>query len=324
MANNPVAAEGESVQKQEMVGIFRKRPKYDEEGREIYYKKMKLFKYRRINRSFAGDLFMFLFLLIGGSFMALPLIFALSNSLKPMSELFLFPPTLFVKNPTFRNYIDLFNIMSNSLVPLSKYLFNTIFITAIGTTLRVFSGSMCAYPLSKRHFHGKKFIMSIVTLSLMFAAPAATIANYIIMASLGWIDSFLAVLIPAIGSSMAVYLVKNFIDDFPDTVLEAARIDGTNEFTLFWKILMPNMKPAWMTLIVFAVQEYWNMGATIYIYREELKTLNYALSQIAAAGVARTGVAMAIAVVMLIVPVITFVITQSNILETMATSGMKD
>ena len=307
-----------------LFGIIKRRPKFDENGNPIYYKKKKLFKYNRVNRSFAGDLFMFLFLLVGGCFMGFPLVFAISNSLKPLHELWLFPPNLIVKNPTFKNYIDLSNIMSNSLVPMSKYLFNTVFITLVGTTFRVFSCSMCAYPLSKRSFKAKGFINQIITLSLMFAAPAAAIANYIIMSGLGWIDTFWAILIPALGNSMGVYLIRNFIDQFPDSVIEAARIDGAGEFTIFFRILMPSMKPAWMTLIVFAVQDFWNQGSNIYIYREELKTLAYALSQIAAAGIARAGVSMAISIVMMIVPVITFVITQSNILETMASSGMKD
>ena len=298
-----------------LFGIIKRRPKYDENGRLIYYKKKKLFKYNRVNRSFSGDLMMFAFLLIAGAFMAFPLVYAVSQSLKPLHELWLFPPNLIVKNPTFKNYIDLFNIMSNSLVPMSKYLFNTIFITLIGTIFRVISASMCAYPVSKRQFKGKNF---------MFAAPAATIANYIIMANLGWIDTYYSILIPALGNSTAMYLVKQFIDQFPDSVLEAARIDGAGEFRIFWQILMPSIKPGWITLIVFAVQDFWNMGSSIFIYREELKTLAYALSQIAAAGIARAGVATAVSIVMMLVPVITFVITQSNILETMSTSGMKD
>jgi len=307
-----------------LFGIIKRRPKYDENGHLIYYKKKKLFRYNRVNRSFSGDLFLFIFLLVGGAFMAFPLVYAISQSLKPLHELFLFPPNLIVKNPTFNNYIDLFNIMSNSLVPMSKYIFNTAFLTVVGTIFRVISASMCAYPLSKRQFKGKDFIFSIVTIALMFAAPAAAIAQYMIMANLGWIDTYYAILIPALGNSMALYLVRQFIDQFPDTVLEAARIDGAGEFRIFWQILMPSIKPAWITLIIFAVQEFWNMGSSIFIYREELKTLAYALSQIAAAGIARAGVSTAISIVMMIVPVITFLITQSNILETMATSGMKD
>lgn len=307
-----------------ILGIIKRRPKYDEEGHLIYYKKKRLFKSRRVNRSLSGDVALFLVLLIGAVFMAFPLVYAISQSLKPLHELFLFPPNLIVKNPTIQNYRDLVNIMSNSTVPLSKYIFNTIFITIVGTTFRVISASMCAYPTSKRQFKGKNFVFGVVRLSLMFAAPAASIANYIIMAGLGWIDTFYCLLIPALGSSMAMYLVKNFIDDFPDSILEAARIDGANEFLIFWKILMPSIKPGWVTLIVFAVQDFWNTGASIFIYREELKTLNYALGQIAAAGIARAGVTAAVSIVMMLVPVITFVVSQSNIIETMATSGMKD
>jgi ABC-type glycerol-3-phosphate transport system permease component len=144
------------------------------------------------------------------------------------------------------------------------------------------------------------------------------------MANLGWIDTYYAILIPALGSSFSLYLIKQYMDQFPDTVLEAARIDGAGEFRIFFNILMPSIKPGWLTLIVFAVQNFWNQGSSIYIYREELKTLSYALGQISGAGIARTGVSMAIQIVMMSVPVIVFVITQSNIVETMATSGMKD
>jgi len=317
-------AENAAVAVKEKKSLFSKTPKVDADGNPIYKKKKRLFKYKRVNRGFAGDLFMFLFLLIGGCFMGFPLVYSISNSLKPMNEIFLFPPNLIVKNPTFKNYTDLFTIMSNSLVPFSKYLFNTIFITIVGTTFNVISASMAAYPLSKRPFKGREFIFQISSMSLMFTSTASTIANYIIMSSLGWIDTYYAILIPALGSSFALYLIKQYMDQFPDTVLEAARIDGAGEFRIFWNILMPSIKPGWLTLIVFAVQNFWNSGSSIYIYREELKTLSYALGQISGAGIARTGVSMAISIVMMSVPVLVFVFTQSNIVETMATSGMKD
>ena len=287
--------------------------------------KKRLFKYhKRMNRSLGGDIAFFAFLFIASLFFAFPMVFAISNSLKKMNELFLFPPTLIVKEPTFKNYTDLFNIMANSLVPMSKYIFNTVFITFCGTALRVLSASMCAYPLSKREFKGRNFIFTLSTYALMFTPTAATVSNYIIMANLGWIDTFWSILVPALGSAFSLYLIKGFIDGFPDSVLEAARIDGAGEFKIFWSILMPSIKPGWLTLIVFSVQEYWNTGSNIYIYKEELKTLSYALSQVAAAGIARQGVSMAISIVMMLVPVIVFIISQSNILETMATSGMKD
>lgn len=303
--------------------LFKKKPKYDAEGNRIYYKKKKLIK-SRVNRSVGGDILMLLFLLIAGVFMAFPMIYAISNSFKPLHELWLFPPNLIVKNPTGANYRDMFTILSNSVVPFSRYLFNTLFITIGATLLRVISASMAAYPLSKENFRGRNTINKLITMTLMFAAPASALANYLIMSELGWIDTWLCLLVPALGSSFSLYLIRGFVDQFPDSVLEAARIDGAGEFRIFWSILMPNMKPAWMTLIVFSVKDYWNQGATIYIYREELKTLNYAMGQIAAEGVARAGVSMAINVIMMIVPVLTFLVTQSNIIETMATSGMKD
>ena len=304
--------------------FLRRKPKFDEEGNPIYYKKKKLFKYKRVNRSFGGDMTMFICLLIGGCFMAFPLVYAISNSLKPMTEIWLFPPTYIVRNPTFKNYSDLFTIMSNSLVPFSRYLFNTFLITIIGTTFRVISASLCAYPLSKRKFKGRNLIFQVSRLSMMFTVTANGISTFILFAWLGWLDTWLCILIPSLGNAFSLYLMKQYMDDFPDTILEAASIDGAGEFRKFFTILMPSIKPGWITLIVFAVQEFWNSGASIYIYKEELKTLSYALSQIASAGVARTGVSNAISVVMLIVPVVTFVISQSQIIETMATSGMKD
>ncbi len=318
-ANLPKAQAGEKKK----FRLFKRRPKYDEDGNLIYYKKRKIIK-SRVNRSAGGDILMVLFLLIAGVFMAFPMIYAISNSFKPLHELWLFPPNLIVRNPTIDNYKDMFTILSNTTVPFSRYLFNTLFITIGCTFLRVLSASMASYPLSKENFRGRKTINKLITMTLMFAAPASALANYLIMANLGWIDTWLCFLIPALGSSFSLYLIRGFVDQFPDSVLEAARIDGAGEFTIFWKILMPNMKPAWMTLIVFSVRDYWNQGASIYVYREELKTLNYAMGQIAAEGVARAGVSMAINVIMMIVPVLTFLVTQSNIIETMATSGMKD
>lgn len=302
---------------------FKRRPKYDADGNLIYYKKKKLIK-TRVNRSAGGDVAMVLILLIAGVFMAFPMIYAISNSLKPLHELWLFPPNLIVKNPTSSNYKDMFTILSNSTVPFTRYLFNTIVITVVATLFRIISASMCAYPLSKAEFKGRKALNKLIVMTLMFAAPASALANYLIMSELGWVDTWLCLLVPALGNSFSLYLIRGFVDQFPDSVLEAARIDGAGEFKIFWSILMPNMKPAWMTLIVFSVRDYWNQGSTIYIYREELKTLNYALSQISAEGVARAGVSMAINVIMMIVPVLTFLVTQSNIIETMATSGMKD
>ena len=184
---------------------------------------------------------------------------------------------------------------------------------------------MCAFSLAKGKFKGKEVVFKIIVFSLMFSAAVTTIPSYLIMVKLGWIDSLAAIIVPAIGSPLGLYLMKQFMEtSIPDQIIEAAKVDGASVFTIFWRIVMPNTKPAWMTLMLFSVQNLWNLGASTYIFSEENKTLVYALSQIAAGGISRTGVAAATTVVIMLVPITIFIISQSNIMETMASSGMKD
>jgi len=278
-----------------------------------------------IRRSYFVDFGIYLFLLFFGLFMVLPMVYAISNSLKPLEEIWYFPPRFFVRNPTLKNFRDLFRIMSESWVPFSRYIFNTFLITGVGTFGHVVLASLCAYALSKHDFPGKNLMFSMVVLSLMFSGVVTQIPNFIIVAKLGWIDSYKAIIIPAFGSSLGLYLMKQFMEQMiPDSVLESARMDGAHEWKVFWKIVMPLVKPAWLTLTIFSIQGLWGMGANKFIQSEELKTLNYALSQILAGGIARAGTGSAAAVLMMIVPIVAFIITQSNVIETMSTSGMKD
>lgn len=287
------------------------------------YKKAR-FRGGKINRSLGADIVIFAGLIVFGCFMALPLVYAIGNSLKPLNELWVFPPMLIPRHPTFQNFIDLFSLLQNSWVPISRYFFNTLFITLVGTAGQVIFASACAYPLAKHKFPGHNFIFSMIVLSLMFSTVVTSIPNYIIMTELNWIDRYVAIIIPAMGNSLGLYLMKQNIETLPDSLLEAAKIDGANEFVIYWKIVMPNVKAAWLTLIVFSVQQLWNTGSNIFIYSEQLKTLPYAISQILAGGIARAGVGSAVTVIMMFVPIAVFVFTQSSIVETMASSGMKD
>jgi ABC-type glycerol-3-phosphate transport system permease component len=278
-----------------------------------------------IRRSYFTDFGIYLFLLAFGVFMMMPMVYAISNAIKPLEEIWFFPPRFLVNNPTLQNFRDLMIVMSNSLVPFSRYVFNTVFITAVGTFGHVVLASLCAYVLSKHTFPGKNVMFSMVVLSLMFSGAVTQIPNFIIIAGLGWIDSYKAIIIPAFASSLGLYLMKQFMDQMiPDAVLESARIDGSSEWRILWKIVMPMVKPAWLTLIIFSFQGLWGIGANRFIQSEELKTLNFALSQILAGGIARTGTGSAAAVLMMIVPIIVFIVSQSKIIETMSASGMKE
>ncbi len=282
-------------------------------------------KERKVNRSLAGNIFLFIFLFLCGAFTALPLVYAVVTAFKPLDELWMFPPSLIiVRNPTLKNFTDLFNIMSNSWVPFSRYIFNTVFITAAGTAGHVIFASMCAFPLAKRDFPGGKLFFNLVILSLMFNASVTTIPNYLTMAKLGWVDTYYALVIPAIGMPLGLYLMKQFMGQINDSILESAKVDGAGEWKLFWNIVMPQVRPAWLTIMIFSVQGLWNMASSNYIYSEQLKTLPYALYQIISGGIARAGVGAAVTVIIMIVPITIFIISQSNIIETMTNSGMKE
>lgn len=287
-------------------------------------KKIKARSHRRISRSVGGDIVIYGFLVIMALFLSVPLIYTISNSLKPYNELFLFPPRIFVQNPTINNYIDLLTVMSSSWVPFTRYLLNTAFITVVGTAGNLILGSMAAYAISKIRFPGHKFMFSLMVLSLMFSSTVTAIPNYLIISWLGWIDTYLAVIIPAFQSTLGIYLMKQFMDQIPDTLIEAAEIDGANSVRIFLSIILPTIKPAWLTVIILSVQSLWNSTGGSFIYSEQLKTLPVAMNDIVAGGIARSGASAAISVVMLSVPVLTFILTQSQVVETMATSGMKD
>ena len=261
--------------------------------------------HKRLNRSFGGDIPIIVFLTIIALAMALPIVYAVGNAFKPLEEFWMFPPHFWPENPTLQNFRDMIFLVGNSTVPFTRYLFNTVFITVVGTAGLIILASMCAFPLAKRKFPGSK--------------------SYMVMSRLHMVDTYWAIIIPAFGLPIGLYLMKQFMEQMiPDSLLEAAVLDGAGDPTIFLKIVMPLVRPAWLTLIIFSVQNLWGIGQNVLIYSEELKTLAYSLSQFSTGGLARAGVGGAVNFVMLLVPIMVFILTQSNITQTMATSGMKD
>ena len=281
-------------------------------------------KKRKPNRSVSGDFGIYILLTLVALFMAFPLVYAINSAFKPLDEIFVYPPRLFVQNPTLDNFQDLFVIMSKSWVPFTRYFFNTFSITLLGTAGHLLIASMGAYVLAKYRFPFSRSFFNIVVVALMFNGYVTAIPNYIVMSKVGWVDTIWAVIVPAFASPMGLFLMKQFMEGVPDTLLEAAKIDGAKEWRIFIQIVMPMVKPAWLTLMIFSVQGLWNAKASNFIYSEELKTLPYALQQIINGGVARAGVGSAVTLVMMVVPIAIFILAQSNIIETMASSGIKD
>jgi len=279
--------------------------------------------WKKPNRSVGGNIVIFAILIIVGVFTALPLIYTIVNAFKPFDEIFIFPPRLYVRRPTLDNFVLLFQLATNMWVPFSRYVFNSLFICVVGTVGHIFIASLAAYPLAKHQFAAKRIINEIIVLALLFTPQVTYIPLYIIMSNLKLIDTYGALIFPAWQMTLGLFLMRQFMTQIPDALLEAAKIDGAHELGIWWRIVMPNVKPAWLTLMILSFQQLWNQTGGSFIFSESLKPLPTLMSQIAAAGIARAGVGAAVALVLMIPPIILFIISQSSVMETMVNAGIK-
>lgn len=263
-------------------------------------------------------------LLIMGLFMLLPIYLTVVMSVKPVEELFVFPPQMYTLRPTLDNYKDMFDVLKSNRVPFSRYVFNSVAVTVTVTVLQCGFSAMAAFVLAKCKFPGGKIINSIIVTSLLYQSNVIYIMQYIVMSEMGIIDTPLALILPAIASPMGLFLMRQSISQIPDSMIEAAKVDGAGLFRICWQIVMPNQKPALMTIIIFAFQGAWNIQGGSVVFQEQYKTLPTVVSQAASSGIARAGVAMAAAVFMLVPPVIVFILAQRQVIETMAHSGIKE
>ena len=281
-------------------------------------------KGKHINGSLAGDISIFILLALLGIFMIFPLYYSIIQSFKPISELFVFPPKLYVISPMTENFSNLFKVAGNLWVPFSRYVFNSVFITVVITIMHVFVCCCCAYVLSKCRFPGYTVANQIIVTSLLFTSTATGIMQFVVMAKMGMINTYWALILPSVATPMGLYLMRQSMSTINDSIIDAAKVDGAGVFRTCWQVVIPNQKPAIATLIIFVFQGAWNVQGGALVYQENLKTLPTIMSQIAAAGIARQGIIYASAVVLMIPPLVIFLIAQSNVMETMANSGMKD
>lgn len=287
-------------------------------------KQMEFAAPKKQQRSIGGTVMLALLLILLGTFMAFPLVYAISSAFKPPEEFFLFPPPIFPNNPTGENFRQLGLVISNMWISFERYLFNSLFISLVSTFVYLVIATLAAYPLAKHEFPGKKMMNETITLALMFTPAITAIPQYIILAYLGLVDNPLGVLLPTLASTTGVFLCVQYMETLPNAVLESGRIDGAGEFRIWRSIVLPNLKPAIFTMMIFQFQAVWNTTGANVIYNEAWKTLPAAMSQVATAGIARAGVGSAAAIILMIPPILVFIISQSNVMETMAHSGIKD
>lgn len=278
---------------------------------------------RRVSRSAGGNAVVAVFLLLLGVFMLLPIYLAVVNSLKPLNELFLFPPRFYVNQPTFDNFRRLIKLQGQSVVPFERYAFNSLLVTLTSTAGYVLVASMAAYPLAKHQFPLKRAITQLVVLAILFRTEVTAVPQYILMVKTGLIDTHGALILTAMSTSFGVFLMCQFMTAIPDEILESARIDGAREVSLFFRMIAPMVKPAWLTLGIFTFVSSWNNSGTQFLYSEERKLLPAMLSQLSVSGVAMAGVSAAVSVLLMVPPIVLFLLCQRSVIETMAYSGLK-
>ena len=282
-------------------------------------------RYKRFTRSRFGNFVYMLILILAGLFTILPLIYSLITSFKPLDELLAFPPKFYVVRPTLENYTALPELISNLAVPLSRYIFNTLLVTVSITLLQVIVSSMASFVICQIKNRLTRAFFTVVQFSLLYNGATLMVPQYLILSKMQMIDTYWAYIFPALSSTMGVFLIKQFMEaHVPDVLIEAARIDGAGAWRIFWKIVLPLTKPAILTMTLFSFQSAWTATAGDMIFSESLKTLPSVVNSVVSGGIARSGSAMAVTVLLMIPPIIVYLLTQSNVMETMSTSGIKD
>lgn len=283
-----------------------------------------IFKKRR-SRSFWGSFFLFLILALMAAVFLFPIFFMVNRAFMPLSELMRFPPLIVVRNPTLDHFFSVNTLFNSTLVPFWRYVFNTGLIVAAGVFGQILFSSMAAFPLAKFDFAGDGIMSKAIIIALMFSAAVTAVPTYLIMSFMGIIDTYLAVILPTFAGTLGLYLMKNFMSVVPSSLIEAAQIDGANEFKCLYKVIFPAVKPAFVTLFILSFQAMWGVTGGAVLYTEQLKPLSAALGQIAAtASIARAGDMMVVSLIMFVIPLFLFIFMQSQVIETMASSGMKE
>ncbi len=290
---------------------------------------MASFQGKKINpkRFHVSQLKFYVFLLPLAIFMVLPIIYIFSTAFKPAEELFKFPPSFFVVNPTWENFKSLFELMAGTSVPATRYLFNSVIVTVLTMFISIFLSVSAGYVLSKKKFKGQKLLFEINTLALMFVPIAVTIPRFIIIVNLGLTDRFISNILPIVAMPVGLFLIKQFIDQVPNALLEAARMDGANEWQILTKIIIPSVRPAIATVAIMSFQSAWgNVEASVYyINNESLKTFAYYITTFSSASTSSItqGVTAASALIMFVPNLVIFIVMQSKVMDTMAHSGIK-
>lgn len=269
----------------------------------------------------SGTWWVYVLLTLGILLMVGPFLWMLLGSLKPQAEFLVSTPAFLPKDPTFDNYERLF-----SRLDFPRFFFNSAVVALIVTVGNVLFCPMLGYALAKLQWRGKQVIMGLVLATLMVPAGITLIPNFVLMSNLGLVNTYPGLILPFLVGPFGVFLTRQFMYGIPDELLEAARIDGANEWRTYWQVVMPITVPVLATLGILTFLGSWNsfLYPLVMAQEQNMYTLPVALATFATAQYqADHGMLMAGSVVLVAPVLIIFILFQRWITEGIATTGLK-
>ncbi|WP_396129859.1 carbohydrate ABC transporter permease [Exiguobacterium mexicanum] len=269
------------------------------------------------------DFFIFIFLFIGAVVMIAPLLWMVSTSLKSKEDVFALPPVWIPTDISFSKYTEIW-----SMGPLLSGISNSLIVALSVTIVGTFTSSLAAFAFAKLNFRGKNKIFLLLFASVMIPYPVLMIPQFMMFSSIGWVDTLLPLIVPGLfGNIFMIFFLRQFLNSIPNSIIEAAKIDGCSYFQIFYKIIFPLIKPAVAAQLILWFMAIWNdyLGPILYLNSPEKQTLQLVIANFNASYAIQSDypLIMAASVVALLPMLIVFMIFQKQIIESIAISGVK-
>ena len=264
--------------------------------------------------------FVYTFLIIGSFIMIVPFVWMIVTSFKPLDEINTYPPSFFIRKPTIAAYAELFRI-----IPMGRYLLNSLFVTSAITLANIFFCSLAGYAFAKHRFFGRDKLFLLLIGSMMIPWQVNLIPGFVIIKKFGWLNSFYGLIIPAMSGAFGIFLLRQFIMTIPDDLIDAAKIDGCSEFTIYRRVILPLIQPALASLAIFTFMGQWNnfVWPLVIIYSSKMRTIPLALSVLNGQFGTNFAMVMAGAVVATTPVLIVFIAFQKYFIKGIALTGLK-
>lgn len=274
-------------------------------------------------RNRVTNIFVFAFLSIGAIFMVAPLLWMVSTSVKTKEDVFALPPVWIPTDISFSKYTEIW-----SMGPLLSGISNSLIVAVTVTVVGTLTSSLAAFAFSKLRFRGKNNIFILLFASVMIPYPVLMIPQFMMFSSIGWIDTLLPLIVPGLfGNLFMIFFLRQYLSSVPNSIIEAAKIDGCSYFQIFFKIIFPLIKPAVAAQLILWFMGIWNdyLGPILYLNSPEKQTLQLVIANFNASYAIQSDypLIMAASVIALLPMLIVFIVFQKQIIESIAISGVK-